>query len=103
MPKPRELSADLLDYIRKRNRFSKFIHKTATCWLWTGALNAKGYGLYAVANSVYGKRNLSAHRVSYALVHGPLLDDRSIDLPQLIERAMRTPFGEPEPPRPEGE
>ncbi len=33
------------------------------CWIWTGAVNEAGYGIY------YKKR---AHRISYELHHGPI-------------------------------
>ena len=43
------------------------VEKTATCWLFRGTLNNKGYGkLFFEGRLVY------AHRVSYALAHGGL-------------------------------
>jgi hypothetical protein len=38
------------------------------CWLWTGHLNAKGYG----HNLWFGGKNRSAHRVSYEVAHGTI-------------------------------
>jgi len=29
--------------------FWQKVDKTSGCWLWTGALNAKGYGVFGVA------------------------------------------------------
>lgn len=40
------------------DRFNARIHKTDSCWLWTGAINHRGYGRY-------GKE--LAHRVSVRL------------------------------------
>lgn len=37
------------------------------CWLWTGALNADGYGWFRIDGSSRG-----AHRVGYELTHGEL-------------------------------
>lgn len=37
------------------------------CWIWTGALNAQGYGVLGV----YGKV-IRAHRFSWELVNGPI-------------------------------
>lgn len=37
------------------------------CWLWTGYRNRDGYGRLKVA-----RRMTLAHRLSYALVHGPI-------------------------------
>lgn len=38
------------------------------CWLWTGAINHNGYGIFAVE----GKRVARAHRVAYELRVGPI-------------------------------
>lgn len=39
------------------------VHKTAGCWVWTGALGLGGYGHV---------RGMGVHRVSYLLAHGEL-------------------------------
>lgn len=50
-------------------RFWSKVNITDTCWLWTGALNDKGYGVFATV-ALRGHRNLSyAHRVSWSLHH----------------------------------
>lgn len=46
------------------DRFWANVKKTATCWLWTGAHNQRGYG--HVRASIY------AHRFSYELHNGPI-------------------------------
>lgn len=44
------------------------------CWLWTGGLNAKGYGVFWD-----GGKNRSAHRLSYELANGPAPDGLALD------------------------
>jgi len=41
-----------------------------SCWLWTGALGRKGYGLAYAGPALGG--NYLAHRVAWALQHGPI-------------------------------
>lgn len=52
-------------------RFWRFVAKSEGCWEWTGAIRANGYGVIAVA---HGKPPLRAHRLSYAMHHGPVPD-----------------------------
>jgi len=47
------------------DRFWRKVNKTASCWLWTGAKNEKGYGV-----AWDGKRTHMAHRVSFMLTQG---------------------------------
>lgn len=44
------------------------------CWLWTGQLNAYGYGLISA-----NKKRLMAHRVGYELLVGPIPEGLEID------------------------
>jgi hypothetical protein len=44
------------------------------CWLWEKALSKKGYG-----NFSYKYRMMAAHRVSYQLFNGPLIEGMTID------------------------
>ena len=44
------------------------------CWIWTGSLNGKGYG-----QMHWRGRPCGAHRVSYALLRGALLDGMELD------------------------
>lgn len=48
----------------KRQFLSK-IHKTDSCWIWTGSLRGRGYGAF---------RDTSAHRVAYEMFVGPITD-----------------------------
>lgn len=44
------------------------------CWAWTGALNSRGYGCFAIK----GKSQLS-HRVAYSMLVGPIPDGMEVD------------------------
>jgi HNH endonuclease len=50
-------------------RFFKYVNKTDSCWMWTGGINYKGYGIFTVNGKTIG-----AHRFSYEAHHGPLPD-----------------------------
>lgn len=44
-----------------------------SCWIWRGATNRQGYGVFTVGSKVDGsRRTVLAHRFAYELVHGPL-------------------------------
>lgn len=57
-------------------RFWSYVDKTASngCWLWTGGKGAGGYG----KARFFGATAL-AHRVSYLLVVGPVMDGLQLD------------------------
>lgn len=67
------------------DRFWEKVEKTATCWLWTGALlkKAGGYGSIRIDGKA-----LRAHRVAYELVVGPIPDGmllrHSCDTPRCV-------------------
>lgn len=65
-PKPRDLEAALIQ------RFWRHVDKRGPddCWLWTGAVNNKGYGQIRV-----GGKTVLAHRVSFAITNGSIADD----------------------------
>ena len=51
-------------------RFWRYVNKTETCWLWTGALHSRagGYGSFTIS-----RRNPeAAHRYSWTLHNGPI-------------------------------
>lgn len=54
-------------------RFWRYVRKTDGCWLWLGTTDADGYGL----SWVDGK-NVRAHRLSYEMAYGPIMDDRRV-------------------------
>lgn len=47
------------------------------CWLWTAALNNRGYGTLGYGAPTY--KAGYAHRISYELHHGPIPTDRVVD------------------------
>jgi len=51
-------------------RFWRSVQKTDTCWLWTGPCQNAGYGLF----STYDRRKVTAHRYSFSLANGPIID-----------------------------
>lgn len=46
------------------------VEKTATCWLWTGVTNTKGYGLIG-----HQGKYVSTHRLAWVLTNGEILDN----------------------------
>ena len=57
-------------------RFWRYVHKTDTCWIWTGALS-KGYGRFCVSQRP--TVCVSAHRFAYRELVGHLEDDMTLD------------------------
>ena len=55
-------------------RFGQQINKTSTCWLWTGHLDADGYGKIKVQG-----KTIRVHRFSYERHIGPIPDGLEID------------------------
>jgi len=50
-------------------KFLAKVHKTETCWNWTGRLDAGGYGRFSI-KGIWNK----AHRVSYERFNGTIPD-----------------------------
>ena len=65
MPAPR---------IPLETRFWAKVNKSTSCWLWTGATSADGYGHIKVEG-----RTIKAHRISYEWAVGPIPDGLDID------------------------
>ena len=55
-------------------RFWSKVQKSNGCWLWTGGTNPKGYGRFAMGNRRYSMVMVLAHRYSWVLANGPILD-----------------------------
>ncbi len=78
------LNGDYLE--RLEERFWSKVDKAGPdeCWLWTGALNNKGYGCVGV-NGAHSK---CSHRVSYELLVGPIPEDKHVlhrcDVPNCV-------------------
>lgn len=65
-------TGDLPDNVARR--FWAKVHKTATCWLWTGARKETGYGLFKFQGTAR-----SAHRMAYILSGKRLLPGVELD------------------------
>ena len=50
------------------------IDETTACWLWTAALDRKGYARFGLNG-----KNCTAHRVAYELLVGPIPDGLTLD------------------------
>lgn len=55
-------------------RFWSYVTKTEGCWLWTGKIEATGYGRFWD-----GQSSVGAHRFSYELLVGPIPDGLTLD------------------------
>ena len=55
-------------------RFTSKIAHTETCWLWTGAIQSRGYGSFGIDGKTY-----LAHRVAYWLWRGNIADGLTIN------------------------
>ena len=49
-------------------RFWSYVDKSEDCWVWTGAKNKQGYGLFAFSH----KTQIRAHRYAYELENGAI-------------------------------
>lgn len=56
-------------------RFWPKVDKTETCWNWTGARQAAGYGRFAVEPGVL----ILVHRWAYETLAGPIPDGMTLD------------------------
>ena len=57
------------------SRFWAKVQKTSGCWEWTAAVfKTTGYGQFVYQVSPGVRKVDTAHRVSWALTHGPILD-----------------------------
>lgn len=70
MPRPHR---PVLDRALEKIRYD------AGCWLWTGALNATGYGVIARKDGDGIGTTRLAHRAVYEALVGPVADDEVID------------------------
>ncbi len=52
---------------KELKRFFSYVHKTNTCWLWSGCKGYNGYG-----QTYYRGRKERSHRLSYAFFNGKL-------------------------------
>ena len=52
-------------------RFMSYVNMTESCWLWIGTKNRSGYGKLSFLDNNHD----TAHRVSYKLFNGPIIDN----------------------------
>lgn len=57
-------------------RFWPKVEKTATCWLWRGAVNQGGYGVF---RSGEGNKNVLAHRYAYTMEVAAVAEGLDLD------------------------
>lgn len=57
-------------------RFWPKVNKTDTCWLWTGSLNNRGYGMVW---DIRTQKPMLAHRASYELLVGDIPRGLTLD------------------------
>lgn len=55
-------------------RFWSKVKKTDSCWLWTGALNGRGYGIFGVTHG----NNMTAHRFAWLMANGSIPDGMDV-------------------------
>jgi hypothetical protein len=55
------------------------VEKTPTCWNWIGSKNRYGYGVIAQQIERYKFKVLSAHRVVFEIVNGPIPEGKQLD------------------------
>lgn len=63
-------------YMPVIDRFWQKVDTTGDCWMWTGSLNGKGYGVFWDADAV---RLVLAHRYGYELAKGTIPDGLVVD------------------------
>ena len=63
---------------RVRRNFLRHVRRTKSCWLWIGAKNAFGYGIFSVTVGKL-RRKSGAHRWSYVLFVGSIPDGLEVD------------------------
>lgn len=64
----------LLRRLPPEQRFWEFVDRTDACWLWNGALNAQGYGVFNA-----GSRTVLAHQFGWTMMYGPVPDGLVLD------------------------
>ncbi len=62
---------------REIARFWRRVTRTATCWLFGGALDVGGYGRFYATS--FGRRTRKAHRVAWELLRGPVPGGLALD------------------------
>lgn len=53
--------------VKRRADFERFVNRTESCWLWTGAKNPGGYGTFRISRVQAG-----VHRWAWQWANGPI-------------------------------
>ena len=56
------------------DKYNKKINRTENCWLWTGEIDGKGYGVITISS-----KRKRAHRIIYELLVGKIPEGLQID------------------------
>lgn len=54
------------------SRWHHGLLRTATCYIWTGAVGSDGYGRIAIKNRIDGSRMVTPHQIAAVLRFGPI-------------------------------
>lgn len=73
-----------------KDRFWPKVDKTASCWLWQGALYRSGYGAFR-----YNGQMRVAHRFAYELLRGEIPDGLTLDHLCRVRACVRPDHLEP--------
>lgn len=65
----------MLEQTKVASRLFEKLQVTDGCWEWTGARNARGYGVFHLTRG----HQISAHRAVWIVIRGPLRDDLQLD------------------------
>ena len=70
----------MLFHFNKDDRFWSKVKKTDGCWLWQGAVNARGYGWFYIGQHRQGtRRAFEAHRFAYQVLVGSVPPGKELD------------------------
>jgi len=72
-------------------RLADKVDNTGTCWIWTGAKNAKGYGSVGIG----GRKTALAHRTVYELLAAPIPEGMTLDHLCMVKACVNPEHLEP--------
>lgn len=81
--------------VPRADRLWAKVEKTETCWLWTGYVNNKGYGLISRGSPATTYERKLVHRVAYELEVGPIPEGLEIDHLCRVRNCVRPDHLEP--------
>lgn len=66
-------------YASFADRFWARVDKSGECWIWTGFITHRGYGLASIVGAGGNETSKQAHRIAYEIASGPITDGRVVD------------------------